>query len=590
MRILFIKPPNYGVYHEICRYYPLGLAYLASVCVDAGHEVKILDCLTYTKDNRVLYEKELSQGQKKKKRNHPAFNNIIKWGSNFSVIERQIRDYNPDIVAVTAMHSAMYDSAYDVVALAKSILPQCIVIMGGAHASVAFEHILNHSATDYVLVGEGEKSIVDLLTCLGTNTSPSTVDGIAFWRKNSMGENIEIIFKEKKEWICNLDEIPFPSANLLDIEKYDAISMVTGRGCPNACAFCGVGTVSGNSCRLRSPENVLDEITMYVETYGASKFHFEDDNFLFDYGRATKILDLIKVKYPQVSISFPNGLPAYNLDENMINKIVALNPSDTFIGLESTSSDLLKQISKTFTSLSKVEKIIALFRKKGINVAASLIIGFPDETLDMIFDDIVNLSCREIYFGTANPYYPIPGTKLYDRCLRDNLIDLNEDFTWFDEFNFPIQTKHFSRQDVYNLWSMTLSFEFYPFVIQSIKSGFATQEEFVNLFNKSNCGEMYSCDNGIYCYPRANDLFCNLQHLSTENDNANVFVDSLNGDMLAAIALFCTGKQYKAYQITTSLVPNGQSCFWLEICDVYEATKDRLNQELHENLRLGEDR
>lgn len=179
MKILFIKPPNHGFYHEIVRYYPVGLAYLAAACRENGFEVKIFDSLVYTEDNCILSDDKLSEGQIYKKNHHPSWNNIISWGASYKRIEKKIREEKPDVVSITAMHSPMYDTAYKIAEIAKEINFNIKVIMGGSHPSIAPEHVLRRSQVDYVLMGEGEDSIVELMKCISERSDPVLVDGIA---------------------------------------------------------------------------------------------------------------------------------------------------------------------------------------------------------------------------------------------------------------------------------------------------------------------------------------------------------------------------------------------------------------------------
>lgn len=578
MRILFIKPPNYALYHEINRFYPLGLAYLASSCREAGHEVDIFDSLTYFEDNKVLYDNEMSEGQRNKKKSHPALHNIIRWGSNFNRIKEYVKQFFPDVVGITSMHSAMYDTAYQVIEIVKTIIPQSIVIVGGAHASVAYEHILNHTNADYVLMGEGEESIVQLLNCIDNKEYPDKVDGIAYRKGN------EMIVNPKQEWINNLDKLAFPAAELLELHKYDAISMVSGRGCLHNCSFCGVGDVSGRRCRLRSVQNVLQEIKYYYQKFGIKKFHFEDDNFLFDKERALEILRSVKAVSKEISISFPNGLTITNLSEEVINELVDLNLENSFIGLETTHKDLLQDISKNFTSLEKVKSTVDAFRKRGVNIYVSLIIGFPKESIEMMIDDIKKLIMNDVFFGTANPYYPIPKTKNYYECLNNHLISEDDDFTWYDEFNFPIETDLFSRADLYTLWSMTLTFEVHPFALDLLKNGYVSEAQFIENFNNSKEGMMKSYKKGIICTVEEKKLFSYIEHLCCDNDNGDVFIEKLNGDILETAFLYGTGQLYKAYQITSSLIPNGCTSFYVERQDEpnKNSLKMLLNQELHQ--------
>lgn len=142
--------------------------------------MKIFDSLTYTEDNCVLDDDELSEGQIYKEKHHPRWKNIIRWGAEKERVRKLILEFKPDVVSINAMHTPMYDSAYDMARLVKMVDMNIMVLMGGAHPSIAPEHVLKNSMTDYVLMGEGEHSIVDLLNCIEKHIEPYDVDGLVF--------------------------------------------------------------------------------------------------------------------------------------------------------------------------------------------------------------------------------------------------------------------------------------------------------------------------------------------------------------------------------------------------------------------------
>lgn len=584
MKIMFIKPPNHGFYHEIERFYPVGIAYLASACRNAGHEVIIFDSLVYVEDNCCLEDSQLSEGQKDKKVHHPSWRNIFRWGASYERIEQKIRDENPDVVSITAMHTPMYDTAYKVAEIARMVNPAIYIIMGGSHPSILPEHVMKFSVVDYVLMGEGEQSIVKLLECIQKDLDIMDIGGIVFrkyyektncHRYRADDDYYTIYINEEKDWIYDLDQLSFPAADLLEMDKYNHVTIITSRGCPNRCSFCTVHPTVGKIHRVRTVENVIEEVKYYINNFGIRVFHFEDDNFSLDFKRANEILNQLIELDADITLNLPNGITAINIDEPMIEKYGKLKMNESFIGLETTSTKQLEKINKRFTSLNKVEGLVKLFQKYGMNIGVSLVVGFPEQTVDEMISDIVQLISHDIEFGTANPCYPIPQSELYDECLQKGFIKKEKDFTWYDEFNFPLETNFYSRGEIYQIWCCSLVYAKYPVMLQIMKQGFASVKKLIDVFQQQNFGELYEFLGGYYCVPRKEDTFSYDMKLSNRNKHNNIFVDTLTADIIACLFTMFTGDSFHCYQTESMLGPNGRTAFYVK----------KTNQPM-ENIRM----
>ncbi|HDZ77335.1 MAG TPA: B12-binding domain-containing radical SAM protein [Candidatus Omnitrophica bacterium] len=247
---------------------PLGLAYIGAVLEKMGLEVKIYDCLIEGWDNR----REVKPG-------------IVQIGVTPDEIRRQIVEFNPDIVGVNNLFSRQRKNAHSIYALAKEVNPNIITVAGGAHPTVMSDLVLQDKNVDFVVLGEGEVTVRNLVEHLEGKRSLDDVDGIAF-RKNG-----EIKIAPKKTFIENLDEIPFPAWNLLNFTKYFGLKLshgkrrhkafapiITSRGCPAGCSFCTAHHVWGRGYRCRSAENVIDEMRQLKNNYGIKELLCEDDN------------------------------------------------------------------------------------------------------------------------------------------------------------------------------------------------------------------------------------------------------------------------------------------------------------------------
>jgi len=579
IKILLIKPPHWDFYHEIERHIPIGLAYLASACKKYNHEVKIFDSLAFTEDNRVLSFNELSENQTNKVKNHPGWKDVVHLGASFERIEQYILEYKPDIVGVSMMFSPYYETAYKVVDIVRNTLPHSKIIAGGAHATVEYKHVLENTSVDYVLLGEGEKTLPALLSCIEKDKVPYEIDGIAFKTDGNVENNIYL--NEKKELIYNLDEIDYPEVECLDLDKYDRrTTLITSRGCPFNCAFCTVHSISGNKFRFRKAQNVVDEIEWYIKRFNIRKFNIEDDNMSYDMERTKEILSMIIDKKLDIEIFLPNGMTVINMTEDIAKTMVRAGVKDVFFGLETTSNDKLKQMEKGFTSLSQVRDILGWFNNFNIKAETSLIIGLPDQTLSEIIMDISTLIKNELYFGVPNPFYPVNGSKLQKKCIKEGIIKESTDFSWYSEYNFPVMTQEFTREDIFVIWCACMGIGLCSSIIQGLQNDFDKNiNRFMKIINSSSIGQFITINGKNYYKPSKGTTFSELMKINPLNANGNKYIDRFNGSIICTLAYLYTGIPYKYTQTKSILAGDEQVEFLIE------DDKDNRNKAL-ELLRI----
>jgi len=245
MKTLFILPPSKFAIKDTVGIpgMPLGLAYLASVLDEEGHEVKIIDAPTLNYD----------------------------WGN----LRKEIRGFKPDIVGITSTTSTIYD-AYKVAKLVKEYNSRIKVVIGGPHVSFTPEETLKEcSSIDIVVRGEGEEAMKELANSFEMGLPLEEIRGITF-------RDDEILQTENRPFIENLDELPFPAYSLLPMDKYKAgkkqfANIITSRGCPFSCIFCSSSQLCGKRWRARSPENVIEELEMLEEEYNIQEVEVLDD-------------------------------------------------------------------------------------------------------------------------------------------------------------------------------------------------------------------------------------------------------------------------------------------------------------------------
>ena len=337
-------------------------------------------------------------------------------------IENEIKMFKPDFVGISAC-SCEISFSKKIAKKIKQIDSKVIIIIGGPHVSATKSEILNDINFDFAVVGEGELSFSKLLKCLLNKEDIGKVKGIIYRNSKKIVEN------EPQELIEDLDKMPFPAWDIIDISKYNNfhnfngmlkkklyMPILTSRGCPCNCSFCY--RVLGQRFRARSPENVLKEIKELHEKYGVNEFHIIDQIFNFDLKRSKKICDLI-IQYNQhLAFSFPSGLKADIMDAELVDKLKAAGTYKINYSPESASSRVRDILNKKI-NFEKTNEIINLTSEKGIITFGYFMIGNPTETKKEIMETIdyaanSRLDLARFFFCT-----PEPGTELYKKYKEE---------------------------------------------------------------------------------------------------------------------------------------------------------------------------
>jgi len=412
MKILLIKPPLTlpKDFKGIARFFPaIGLGYIAASIEKNGYDVKILDA-----------------GIEKWNKINEREDTIKYLGMSWKDITRKIKQENPDIVGISVLTVEAVNASFIAKAV-KNANKNIKVVVGGPHVCVRPKQTISDPNIDFIVIGEGEITTVELIKALDKNKTLKNIKGI--WYK----ENGKIIKNEPRPLIQNLDMLPFPSWHLMNMEKYfkatkyfqgsrsipeRGFSMITSRGCPFACVFCSIRLSMGRKFRARSPKNVVDEIEQLVKRYDVRYIGFEDDNLTFDRKRIKKICDLIIKKGLNKKIIWgtPNGVRADTLDENLLKKMKEAGCREITVSPESGSQWVVNKIIGKNLDLKTVEDAVIFCKKIGIECGCFFVIGLPGETIEQI-EETVKFANKMRALG-ATPFcsiaWPYYGTKLYE--------------------------------------------------------------------------------------------------------------------------------------------------------------------------------
>ncbi|OSM02157.1 putative Fe-S oxidoreductase [Magnetofaba australis IT-1] len=355
-------------------------------------------------------------------------------------VRQTLAEYRPDVLGVT-VKTQNYHSALQVARLAKQQNPDCFVIFGGPHPTMAGEESLEDPVVDMTVLAEGENTLVEILQTLSNSETPEfgAIAGIIYRGPDGL------VRTPARGNHDNLDDFPNPIEALpevlkdFDVYPANALARIFAtRGCPYQCTFCGSVSMWTRKVRFRSPQNVVGEIKALLAR-GATHVHFEDDTFGVKKSYIRELCALIAQECPGLSWSCEITVQLAD-DENLRN-MRAAGCHQVTLGIESGDDEMLKRIKKNITTEQAVAAVERC-RKHDITPYVFLMFGFPEEDEKSIrgtLDIIPRLNSPSICFSVFTPY---PGSQLFEQCKSWGMIDDKMDYS---RFNHQSPDNHFSR-------------------------------------------------------------------------------------------------------------------------------------------------
>lgn len=416
MKILLVNPPIPKTYYNREYYISSSLMYLGAVLKKNGEEVKILDLKTF---------------------NFTGYTGPQDFYD--CILLDTIADFRPQVIGIGGLYSGNFPDVLRFSRVIKAKFEEIPIVIGGIHATIYPYEILSKCPTiDWIVLGEGEESVVRLADAIKSRQYDfKKIDGFAY-RKNG-----EVFINPKTHYIEDLDSIPFPAYELINLQHYyvdtsdwhnpknlpinTSIPIITSRSCPNRCNFCSMFMVMGPRWRARSPQNVVNEIEYLYKKYNHRHFSFMDDNLTFKKTHIMGICSQIIKRKLDIQFETPNGISINTLDEEVLDAMVEAGMVRVCLAIESGSDFMRNKIIKKRLSREKILETVRITRKyKHLYVKAFFIIGMPEETpetLNDTYEMIKEVKADRIYLQSAVPF---PGTKIFEQALRDNLfVDLD---------------------------------------------------------------------------------------------------------------------------------------------------------------------
>jgi len=353
-KVMLITPPYHsGVVESAGTWLNLGFVYIAGSLRNAGYDVEIYDAMSYF--------------------------------HTYDEIAKRIEAFKPDVVAVTAITATIND-CIEVCRLSKQISPEIITVLGNVHPTFMWEEILNehYTCVDYIVKGEGELTLPELLDCHFSKRNVSKVKGIAFWVENMA------VATPQREYIQDLDVLP-TAWDLIDWKIYSyrpkensILGIVSSsRGCNQQCSFCSQQLFWSRTWRARSPEKFVAELEHIHTKYGVNAAMIADETPTLDRRRWEKILDLLIERSMGIDLFMETRVKDIIRDRDILGRYREAGIVHIYAGVESTSQDTLDRFKKDI-KVEESKLAIDLINEHDMISETSFVLGMPDETKESI--------------------------------------------------------------------------------------------------------------------------------------------------------------------------------------------------------------
>lgn len=373
MKVALVNPPWYSPVPEKFSAANLGLSYLASWLKSKGHEIIPVDALYGNAVESVPVNFKYQEA--------------FRIGVSYDNIASQIPQ-NIDYIGIAAPFSNHKRIIQELSTVLKKSHPRSKIMIGGPYPSTSPEELADLPHVDFGFNGEAEIAVDELLA----GKSFENIKGLAWWNNGKVQVN------GRTETIKDLDSIPFPDRSLfhcneildtrgsariregveIKYKKVRGVPLITSRGCPYDCNFCSIHFMNGYKWRYRSPRNVVDEMIELKERYNVEELAILDDHLNGKRDRFLQILDLMISENVGLQWALPNGIRVDLLDREVMQRMKEAGCNNVVLGVQTGSQKMVERMN-TKLDLAKVDKIAAIGKEIGLNMAAFLIVAYPGE-------------------------------------------------------------------------------------------------------------------------------------------------------------------------------------------------------------------
>jgi radical SAM superfamily enzyme YgiQ (UPF0313 family) len=427
MKVLFLNPPPVEGVNVVregrCMqrtttwqtvWAPVSLATSAAVCRDAGIEVRLVDGIVEDIDLQGL--KEL------------------------------VADFRPSLVVINTATVAI-ESDVRMAAHIRDAWPEARTCVMGVHvSSFPEESLAACEDLDIVIRGEPEYSIRDAALAIAGEKELDGIPGLTF-----RAEDGSFVNNEKRTFVADLDEVPFPAWDLVDTGKYRMpltgrkfVLVASARGCPYACTFCANKIYYGARLRRRSPERIVDEMEWIVESFGIRDFLIWSESFTNDQEYAIATAEEIVRR--GLKIRWVCNSRVDTVSPRLLRAIKNAGCWMIGFGIESGNQQVLDSVRKG-TNIAEAVMAVRMAQDVGLEVTGHCVLGFPGETEETMQETIDFAKYLKLDYTQFYCAVPFPGSRLYEECLENGWLD-ETDWSYYEQNVSIITTPHLSADRV----------------------------------------------------------------------------------------------------------------------------------------------
>lgn len=416
MKVALVTPPQYFTSSQVTAGVvpPLGAMYVAGYIRRHGINVALIDGLGG------------NPGQ------YFEHKGIMLRGLTFDeMLERIPAD--ADIIGISSLYSFSHLVVKELAELVRKRFPGKPIVLGGVHPTVLPEFVIKDIPVDFLVLHEGEETFLELCQ---TQDNPRNIRGIVYQRDG------KVVINEPRPLIKDLDSIPFPAYDLINMHNYFAtnephgcsrsgkwMTVLSSRGCTYKCTFCSTPHLWHGRWRVRSVGNMMAEMDFLNTTYGVTDFHFEDENMGLNKKWLNEFTETLISRNKGYTWQPSNGLRAENLDYGLLVKMKKSGCSLVVITLESASERVRNEIIKKQMELESVGRAMQNARKAGLRTTCYFIIGLPGESKAEA-RQTVNYACHLARKGldecVIGVFALLPGSELFRAFQKDGKLTLDD--------------------------------------------------------------------------------------------------------------------------------------------------------------------
>lgn len=401
---------------------PIGLAYIAAVLRDAGHDVRVIDGPGEALTRFINISGTAGTLQ---------LNGL----TAEEIVDRV--DPGTDIVGITHMFLHEWPTIRDIAERVKTKIPGVTVVLGGENATGFWPWIFKDTdAVDFCVLGEGEATMLELVARLKAGHSTADLPGIASRNGKSDAP------AQLSPRMTHLETIPRPAWEYIKIDSYMSLAdnhgvnrgrpipMMATRGCPFECTFCSSPSMWTTKYVLRTPEDVVDEMKTYVERYRMSNVNFCDLTVVIRREWTIEFCQLLIRENLGVSWQLPSGTRSEALDAEVLKLMYDAGCRNITYAPESGSTRMLNVIKKK-AKLPRMLESLRAAERQGLRTRVSMIIGHPEERRRDTWQSLKFLmktawvGCHDASVMVFSPY---PGSEDFRRLVKSGQLQITEDY------------------------------------------------------------------------------------------------------------------------------------------------------------------